>query len=158
MRFNPTSLGDLSLPERSARDAALRLLTRRDHSINELFNKLLIRGFPSTEINETLKQLQKDNILNEARFIESYIRSRLVKGFGPLKICAELGRHGIDQHRILSNEEWLNIDWQAYVLRAKKKKFGNTKPRNLKERAQQARFLLQRGFTQSQVKVALGEI
>ena len=142
----------------SIRESALRLLARRDHAFNELYNKLALRGFPSEEITTTLKLLQQENLLNESRYIANFIRSRCYKGFGPLKICAELGRHGIDQHRVRTHEEWQGIDWHENALLVRKKRFGSALPTVIKERVKQMRFLLQRGFTQEQVRVVLGEI
>lgn len=142
----------------SIRETALRLLARRDHAFNELRTKLAQRGYPSAEIQTILKQLQQENLLNESRYIVNFIRSRLYKGFGPLKICAELGRHGIDQHRVSQHEEWQSIDWYENALLVRKKRFGSALPTTIKERLRQIRFLLQRGFTQEQVRAALGEI
>jgi regulatory protein len=102
-----------------------------------------------------LDELENENLLSEDRFIASFIRSRSAKGYGPLKICAQLGKHGIDHNRIRSNEEWQEMLWQERVISARIKRFGETIPQEKEERLQQARFLQQRGFTTDQIRFAL---
>jgi len=137
------------------RERALLLLTRRDHSRRELHQKLQLKGFPPAEISPTLDRLQQDNLLNEERFITSFIRSRRAKGFGPLKICAELQKHGIDSGCILANEEWQETLWFEAAIKVRTKRFGADIPPEKQERLRQARYLQQRGFTADHIRQAL---
>ena len=70
---------------------ALDLVSRREHSQYELIQKLNKR-FPETMpiIEEGVKKLAVNNILNDERFAEMYLNSRARKGFGPKKIEMEL--------------------------------------------------------------------
>lgn len=60
-------------------DRALRLLSRSEHSRKGLEQKLLHRGFQPDEICRVLDQLQEEGALNDRRFAEEWIRSRLRK-------------------------------------------------------------------------------
>ena len=91
---------------RVLRDKALYLLARREHARQELLVKLQQRGFALSVIHSLLDELENENLLNEGRFIGSFIRMRSFRGMGPLKICVELQKRGIDRNRILANEDW----------------------------------------------------
>ena len=134
---------------------ALHLLSRREHSRRELHQKLLRRGFTSEEIIPVLNTLQTDNLLSEERYIASFIRSRIQKGHGPLKICAELQNRGIDPSRIFANEEWLESQWQVGANAVRIKRFGKPVPTCIVEQSKQARYLERRGFTTDQIRNAL---
>lgn len=137
---------------------ALNLLSRREHSRRELKQKLLQRGFAAADIEPALTQLETDNLLSDDRFIACFIRSRLHKGQGPLKICAQLQNHGIDPTRIFTNEEWVNVDWQKEAVAVRIKRFGMLVPSSKEAQAKQARFLQQRGFTGDQIRKAFKSI
>jgi len=68
------------------------LLARREHTRLELERKLADREFDSTVIGDVLDRLQEDGLLDEDRFIESFVRTRVGKGHGPARIQAELGQ------------------------------------------------------------------
>lgn len=136
----------------SIRQKALNLLSRREHSRRELFLKLSRYDFSPEEIVPILNEIQNENLLSEDRFIESFIRARRSKGFGPLKICAELQNRGIDPTRILVSEEWLQTDWQERADAVRIKRFGEPVPVSTIEQAKQGRYLQQRGFTVAQIR------
>lgn len=139
----------------ATRDKALFLLARRDHSRRELSQKLSKKGFASNIIKTVLEELENENLLNEDRFIGSFIRSRSAKGYGPLKICAELVKRGIDLNRIRASDEWQETLWQEMAISARIKRFGDAIPCEREEQMQQMRFLQQRGFTTDQIRNAL---
>ena len=74
---------------------ALELLARREHSRRELARKLAARGFPSDVVSAVLDQLERTGALADARFTDSFVRSRIGKGQGPQRIRAELAQRGI---------------------------------------------------------------
>lgn len=135
----------------STLQTAVNLLARRDHSETELTQKLLARGFSRDHIQSTLATLIQKGWLNNARFVENYIRYRRTKGFGPLRIQAELIARGIPEELI---EHQLNITdntWLTEVRSVWQKRFKNSMPQDYKTRAQHMRFLYQRGFTTEQI-------
>lgn len=137
------------------RQRALLLLARRDHSRRELSQKLFLKGFSKTAIHQVIQDLENEGLLNEDHFIGNFIRFRSAKGYGPLKICAELGKHGIDDSRIYANDEWQAILWHERAISARIKRFGEAIPQEKQERIRQSRFLQQRGFAMEQIRAAL---
>ncbi len=137
------------------RDKAISLLARREHSRRELHRKLSQRSFASSEIETVLDELEDENLLSEERFVGSFIRMHRNRGEGPLKICAQLQKHGIDRNRILANENWQESLWQESAIAVRIKRFGEVIPQLAQQLQQQVRFLQQRGFTSDQIRAAL---
>lgn len=133
--------------------AAVRLLGRREHSCRELRQKLLARDFDPHTIDEVLAGLQADNLLSDDRFTESYVRSKALKGIGPVRLRQELREHQIDDetvHRYLHEQQW-----QQLAEEVRQKRFGPELPDNFAERARQMRFLQYRGFSTEQINGAM---
>jgi len=129
-------------------------LSRREHSRFELARKLARKGFESTIIDAVLSQLQADNLLSDQRFAESFVHSRINRGYGPLRIRQELRQRGVSDD--LSTEALENNeDWDELACHVREKRFGESLPKKPQERAKQSHFLYYRGFTSSQIKIAL---
>jgi regulatory protein len=135
---------------------ALDLLARREHSRRELERKLAARGYPDGLVGQTLDELEVLGALVAARFTESFIRARVSRGKGPVRIRAELAELGVDAARGAEQLRDANVDWVAEARAARLKRFGVAPPHDFKERARQARFLQARGFTSAHIAAALG--
>lgn len=138
------------------RRRALDLLARREHGVEELRRKLLRKGHPAAQVEAVLAALLSEGLLSEARFVEGFVASRRARGEGPLRIRAALRQRGVEEALI---EAGLAVDeaaWEAGLRKAWQKHFRGEWPRDPGERARQARFLLQRGFTMTQVMRFLG--
>jgi regulatory protein len=133
---------------------AVELLARREHSRLELERKLAARGFPEGVIALALDALEHSGVLAATRFTESFIRSRIAKGQGPVRIRAELAERGVGE-QAAELMRGSDIDWLATARAVRRKRFGAEPPRDFRERAKQARFLQYRGFTTDQVRAAL---
>lgn len=141
-------------------DAAVMLLSRREHSVKELRQKLLNKfssqaGSESTlldDVESVLEKLISQRYLDEGRFVESYVRYRSGSGFGPDRIYMELKERGIHAHLINSALDALSetIDWMRVLKKVWQKKFMYP-PQDFTEKAKQMRFLSYRGFTDSQI-------
>jgi len=132
------------------------LLARREHSRRELGEKLMRRGFHAPLVQGVLDNLEQSNLLSDARFASAYVDSRAARGFGPLRIIAELKQRGIDGAGREAACDPAAREWRQRARQARRKRFGDTAPEEFTERARQARFLTQRGFSRSQVSAALG--
>jgi len=161
---------------RSPRHIAMDLLARRDHTRHELYSKLFSKlsskleakipadglsaeysqEFLADEINEVLDELEADGLLNESRFAESFVNSRIRRGLGPARIRRELGEKGVRGQAADLAFEAAEADWLEQARAVREKKFGNELPSEYKERARQARFLQYRGFTSEQIQRVLG--
>lgn len=140
----------------SCRERAIGLLARREHSRLELRQKLLARGYEDPELESLLTDLATERLQSDTRFTEAYVYSRISKGFGPLRIQAELRERGIDDelvHRFLDRDSG---DWFEHARQQWQKRFGKA-PKDFKERARQARFLQGRGFSPQVIRSVLNE-
>ena len=138
------------------RDAAVRLLARREHSRLELARKLGSRGHPKDLIEEVVGGLADDGLQSDDRFAEAFVRSALGRGQGPLKIRAGLTERGVDSD-IAS--DYFDLDanvWCEYATSALRKRFGPAQAKNRADWARRARFLAGRGFTSDVVAKVLG--
>jgi regulatory protein len=151
----PSKLEAATVDEAACKRTAVELLARREHSRLELTRKLAARGFPDAMIAAALDALERTGVLAAGRFVESFIRARVAKGQGPVRIRAELAQRGVSQGQAGELLASLSLDWVAQVRAAHRKRFGATPPRDYRERARQARFLQYRGFTSEQVRAAL---
>lgn len=81
-----------------ARLAALRLLGRRDYTVAEVRDRLKKKEFPPEDIDETVRRLVDEGLLNDQRVAAAHVRtSSALKGRGRLRIRRELEARGIDR-------------------------------------------------------------
>lgn len=133
---------------------ALKLLARREHSRQELQNKLIRRGVEAAQVETVLQELIAEQLLSDDRFRDSYIHYRRKAGFGPRRIKAELSERGVISSLASNMEgEFDDTDsWGDLLEQVWQKKFKGQKPQDIKTKAKQIRFLVNRGFTLGQVQ------
>ena len=143
------------LDARAARAAALDALARRDYATEELRRKLLEKGYDATVVAPLLEALCTEKLLDDRRYTENFVAYHAVRGQGPLRIRADLRRHGIPGSLV---EECLEAypDWIVHLRKAQQKKFGAGLPTQYADKQRQAKFLGYRGFTSAQIRMALG--
>ncbi|ORU94004.1 MAG: RecX family transcriptional regulator [Cycloclasticus sp. symbiont of Bathymodiolus heckerae] len=126
------------------------MLTRREHSQCELLQKLTKKGYIEADINSLLEEFVALNWQSDERFAESYGRSRVQKGFGPIRIRYELRERGIETNieRVFDEQP----DWDGLLMELHVKKYGGSPPENMKERAKQTRFFQHKGFTHDMIR------
>ena len=129
------------------------MLARREHTPLELERKLAARGCTESAIAAALTALENEGLIDTARFAEVFVRSRIGKGQGPLRIRAELRERGVAD--AACDRAIAAHDWDALARHARAKKYGAAAPSAFAERARQSRFLQYRGFTGEQIKRAL---
>ena len=137
---------------REIEQAALRLLAGREHSRSELRRKLMSRAGDPSLLEQVLDALEAQHALSDVRFVEQYIDARRRKGFGPLRIRAELGERGVSGDLVETYLDEQDPVWWEQMRSVAKGKFGATEPVDMKERARRARFLEYRGFAAAQIR------
>jgi regulatory protein len=135
----------------SARNKAMDLLARREHSAHELRQKLKQRDFDHEEIERSLEVLQQDNLQSDTQFTESYINNRINAGLGPVKIIHELRQKGVASDLIDEQMSALSADWNTLLEQQRIKKYGDKIPNDYSQKMKQARFLQNRGFSPESV-------
>jgi len=143
------------LDARAARAAALDALARRDHSAGDLRRKLLEKGYDAAIVAPLLDALHAEKLLDDRRYAENFVAFHAARGQGPVRVRAELRRHGLEGSLV---EECLDAfpDWISQLRRAQHKKFGAKLAGSFADKQRQARFLSYRGFTSAQIRTALG--
>ncbi len=128
----------------SLKTRALRLLSQREHSRAELTRKLASHG-TAEEIAALLERLEEVDLQSDARFAESYVRSRQAR-YGSRRIALDLKQRGVSDELIATAlDSGSEGSDQARARDVWEKKFG-TAPVDAREWAKQARFLQGRGF------------
>ncbi|NVK12019.1 MAG: regulatory protein RecX [Gammaproteobacteria bacterium] len=138
------SSNDYSLSD--ARRAAMDLLARREHSSHELATKLA-RRFDSELIHDAVSSLQEDGLQCDYRFAEAFVRSRVQKGHGPLKIRNDLSQRRVDSSYFDRIVIELSVNWFDQIVQVLEKKYGTTHFDDQSEQQKAARFLASRGFS-----------
>ncbi len=127
--------------------AAMNLLARREHSLWELRRKLKSRFASETLLDEQLSRLAEQSLQSDRRFAESYVRQRIDRGFGPVRLREELRARGVSRADITLVMDALEIDWHSHAIRVLQNKFGDCSAADVKEQARRARFMQHRGFS-----------
>ena len=133
-------------PGRDAYFVAVDLLSRREHSRVELVAKLAKKEFTEEQIASAFEQLLEHGLQSDQRYLEDFVRSRLLKGTGPLKIAHELRTRGIDQDDLYAYLETQHIDWFEVASATYQKKYHTNDEIDARERAKRVRFMQSRGF------------
>jgi regulatory protein len=161
-RSNFRAASDLAADNQSdpaeARDRALRLLTRREHSARELKRKLEERGFDEAAADDAVSKLADGGLQSDGRYAEQMIRTRLAQGYGPVRIEADLRQAGLNAEQIQDAMAATDCDWTERAAHVHARKFRDV-PRTQAERARQYRFLMGRGYEPEQIRRVLkGEL
>ena len=134
----------------AVRRAAMDLLAQREHGRVELARKLRRRGAPPELIDSALDRLSEEGLLDESRYLESFIAARARAGYGPLRIREELAQRGLPREAIEQALGECGVDWVEQLRELWQRRFG-VRPQGQKERARQGRFLAYRGFSMEQI-------
>ncbi|PRY65145.1 regulatory protein [Vreelandella songnenensis] len=140
------------------REIVVQLLARREYSRAELAQKLRQKAFESADIEECLDTVAEQGLQSDVRFAESFVRSRILRGQGVIRIKGELRQRGIHQdilsEALASVEASENVDWFELARETLARRFSSP-GENPKERARRERFLAARGFDFEQIRYAL---
>lgn len=133
-------------PGRDAYFVAVDLLSRREHSRVELESKLANKGFSEAQIATAMEQLLKHGLQSDERYLEDFVRSRVLKGSGPLKIAHELHHRGIDSSTLHSYLDQQDIDWFEVATNTYHKKYRSDEEIDAREQAKRVRYMQSKGF------------
>lgn len=131
--------------------AALALLARREHTRLELGAKLARHGMDASAIGAALERLETEGLLSERRFAEVYAASRFDRGYGPLRLRAELRERGVSETIVSDILAGFDAQWPVRLAALARRRFGPQPPGDARERAQRTAFLRGRGYTGEQI-------
>lgn len=142
-------------PTLSSKEAAIQLLSRRDHGEYELYQKLSLKGYDEQEIQKAVNFCQDHNYLDDLRYAKSQIRQHVYKGHGERRIRQELQQKRVADSVVESALVEEPQDWFELAKQAAQKKFKGNRAKDQKEYAKQVRFLQYRGYSFEQISYAL---
>jgi regulatory protein len=126
---------------------AVDLLSRREHSTQELRLKLKKRDYDQTVIEQVLSTLGHKGYLDDQRFAAMWIRSRLrKKPESQFALKAGLMNKGVDADTAERAIREAEIDWQDVLVKAAKKKMDKTA-----DTKKVLAYLVRRGFSYPEV-------
>ncbi|PYE32109.1 regulatory protein [Idiomarina fontislapidosi] len=142
--------------EQVLREKCFKLLTKREHSRFELIYKLSQRDFERKLIEQVVDRMRQEGWQSDERFAQSFAREKVMQRQGRTKIVAQATQQrGIDKALIEQALDQQEVDWFDLCQQVYQSKFGSTRPTDRKDWAKRARFLMQRGFSQEQIKFAI---
>tara|TARA_Y200000002_G_scaffold357479_1_gene340046 strand:- start:182 stop:736 length:555 start_codon:yes stop_codon:yes gene_type:complete len=160
-------------------NSGLNLLARREHSSQELKQKLG-RRFPDVLVDKASAALERNGLLSDERFAEVLIHSRKSKGYGPRHIAQELAQKGVSKELIKDCLDEKDTQWVRLAVEVAFKKVRTTSrlaqafseledeegsAEEFREHQQQkflarqklSAFLARRGFSSEIVRAALAK-
>ncbi len=136
----------------------LRLLAMHEHSQRELIDKLALRGYSRADVEPIITEFAEQGWQDNQRFAECYARQRMIKGYGPVRICYELQQRGIAEFDLEQLAEDNVGGWINSLLQIYENKFDQQSKLSRAEWLKRSRFLQQRGFSHDMIKQMLTEL
>lgn len=143
------------LPKR-ARERCLNLLSRRNMTELELRNKLRDSYYPSAIIDDTMKLLLRNRLINDEfyadNFVEIHQRNKSIR-----QIKQELTGKGIDKETISRIMEENPIDEEQNIRRILERKHFDAGNATMEERTKICGYLLRKGYDYDKIRRMLME-
>lgn len=133
----------------------IRLLSRREHSIREIEDKLTSKGFDVSVVQMVIDKLVDQGYLSQTRFARSFLSMRISQGKGPLLIHQEMSYRGVTKELIEEVEVELGVDWLEQASEVIRRKCKGAVPGDFREKSKLVRHLASRGFSLSVAQQAL---
>ena len=149
-------------PRSSALDSAFRILSRRDHTRQELALKLRHKGFERATIEAALARCRELGYLDDAKTALVVAEQLTQRGYGPLRIRQVLMQKGLDDAQIgkalpCCGDEAAQENNARRMLEKKAARLGRESD-PWKRRQIAYRFLSGRGFPSAVVNRAIADI
>jgi regulatory protein len=146
----------------SARAVALRMLGARPLPARELERRLRRRGFASGAAASAVAALVTAGLVNDAEFARHYVRTRVRRRLGAVRLVADLGRLGVDEREAeAAVREVLDVegvDQHALLREAARRKLASLAGVDRERRVRRLRaYLLRRGFARADVRAVVKE-
>lgn len=145
-------------PTLSVTEAAIALLSRRDHGEYELQQKLQLKGYQDSDIESAILFCKQCNYLDDLRYAKSQVRQHIFKGHGDRRIRQELNQKRVAESVVEAAMAEEETDWFELAKLTAQKKFKTGKAIEPKEYAKQVRFLQYRGYSFEQINYALNAL
>jgi regulatory protein len=146
----------------SAYSDALRMIARRELSVEAVRARLLDREHPREAVETAIAQLVDGGALDDRRVARAYARTAAaVKGRGRLRVLRELAAMGIAREVAAEavGEVFSELDERSLIAKAVRKKLrGRTRLDTVQDRARLYQFLVRQGFTPAAIALAMRRV
>ena len=137
----------------AASTRAMRLLGHRERSRAELRDRLTEDGYPEPVARAVVDRMEELGLLDDERFAEAYVRTKMAAGWGRDRIVRGLTSAGLDPERIAvlveqEMPETAELDRALTML-------PDEIPRERRDRERYMRRLISRGFSYDIARRAL---
>lgn len=136
------AMGEVS--RKCAMERSASLIKRRDYSVGELSERLRRDGYAPQTVEHTCKRSVECGLVDDVRFADAFIRSKLSQGWGRVRIERELSRRGIKASDVPGWPElYLSQEFEeetAFELASRRRLTGKNDYEKI------VRFLSTRGF------------
>jgi regulatory protein len=142
--------------------AAMRILNHRFNSEGELRRKLEMKEFARDVIDATVDRLRRERWLDDDRFAVAYVRTRVRKGIGLLRVKRELIAAGVESDTIARalDESLPDHDERAAALVSARKRLAVLRRRDddalIREKL--IAYLFRQGFDSSMAMEVVREL
>lgn len=132
---------------------ALRLLSKKDYLQSELKKKLVSRFGETENVERVIARLLTLGYLDDERFLGSFIRSKIKKGYGAYAIRQQLFEKGLevnleDIREKIKDDGYLNL---KMLVREKYLKYKLDKEKTIA-------YFIRKGYSYSEIKSVLTEV
>jgi regulatory protein len=131
--------------------AGLRILNYRFNSEAELRAKLDRKDFPRDAIDAVISRLRDERWLDDSRFAAAFVRTRLRKGIGRLRIKRELVAAGVESATIAQALDIPDHDDRAAAIASARKRLAVLRRRDDDDAIRQklVAYLFRQGYDSS---------
>jgi regulatory protein len=140
--------------------AGLRILNYRFNSEAELRAKLDRKEFPHDAIDAAIERLRREKWLDDARFAAAFVRTRLRKGIGRLRIKRELQAAGVESATIAQALDIPDHDDRAAAIASARKRLAVLRRRDDDDAIRQklVAYLFRQGYDSSMAMDVVREV
>ncbi|MEG1996248.1 MAG: regulatory protein RecX [Oscillospiraceae bacterium] len=141
---------------RKARERAFYLISYRDHSQKEMFNKLK-KSVDEKVAAQTVAMLVKQGLIDDTAYAQKLSDYYLItKKWGKRKAMYEMLNKGIDKELITASLDECEVDTSANIIEIIEQKYYD-KLTDYNDRQKVIAALMRRGYVYSQIKTAIDE-
>ena len=124
-----------------------RALVRRDHTLTELRRRLERAEVDEPTIDQALKVLRDQGVVDDSRYAENYAADRRAfESWGQVRIREHLEAAGIDRDLIDAAVELRSADLELNAAVELLRRRGGEPPADNRARGRALRFLIRRGY------------
>jgi regulatory protein len=134
---------------------ALAWLGRQEYYEAKFRQKLVKAEATEEQIELLTEEFVQNNWLSEQRYCEGFVRGRINKGHGKIRIRADARQKGLDQDTLTLAVDAVELDWFEQARSTYQKKFHDRPVVDIKDKAKRLRFMQYRGFSIEQVSYAM---